>query len=100
MAGASTEHMTSALCNGLSEKPGTVPFAQSLRVLIHESAHARGVRTEDCAEMWADLVVFDVLRRFYRVEFFSPLSRTVAGQVFAETLRRPSNYQWSSGSCG
>lgn len=98
--GSDTEHITPSLCAGLSARPGSIEFARSLRVVIHESAHARGTRVEACAELWADLAVFDVLRRFYNIGFFTPLSAEIGAQVLAETHRRPAVYQPSLTSCG
>lgn len=98
--GGDLVHLAPSVCAALQTPPGTVSFARGLRVVIHESAHARGVSSESCAETWADLTVYDVLRRFYRVEFFTPLSAEVGGQVYAETLRRPSDYQPSLTACG
>lgn len=98
--GTSTIHLNAAMCDGLSAKPGTVAFARALRVVIHESAHARGTRVEACAELWADLIVYDVLRRFYNIDFYTPLSQTIGAQVLDETHRRPASYQPTLSSCG
>lgn len=97
--GGDTEHVVPRLCAGFSARPGSIEFARSIRVVIHESAHARGVWTEDCAELYADLVVFDVLRQFYNIPFFSPLSEEIGAQVLAETRLRPSYYQPTERSC-
>jgi hypothetical protein len=97
--GGDVIHMRRELCEGFSFAPGTRRFAQSIRVLIHESAHARGIRSEACAELHAQLGVFDVLRRFYRISFFSSLSRLIGEQVYLEGLKRPANYQPSFNSC-
>lgn len=98
--GGDTVHMLPQLCDDLAARPGTIEFASGIRVLIHESAHARGIRREDCAELVADIGVFDVLRRRYDIPFFSPLSRLIGAQVLALTRLRPTNYQpetcWSS----
>src|SRR5437867_3953223 len=61
--GTSTIHMKEHICAELDRRPGDPLFAVALATLIHESAHARGVSAEDCAELWADLVVYDVLER-------------------------------------
>ncbi len=86
--------MTPALCNGLYAPLGTLAFAQSYRVLLHEGAHASGIRNEACAEayVWANS------RRFlYSHYLFDPwyfwLSSKIAKQIETETLRRPPSYQ-------
>ena len=65
----------------------------------NESAHLRGVRLEACAELWANLVVFDVLSRFYRVPMFSTLSWRVGEQVAALTRARPAEFQPTPTAC-
>lgn len=97
--GGDTIHMAPALCAGLSGPLGSIRFAKSIRVLVHEAAHARGVRDEGCAELHATLGIFDVLRRFYRTPFFSRLSQLVGAQVLAESRLRPANYQPHAMSC-
>jgi hypothetical protein len=97
--GSKEIHLAPFLCSGLDSPLGSAAFARSIGVLIHESAHARGIRTEDCAELWGNLVVFDVLRRFYGVPFFSRLSLQVAAQVRNFTLVRPTSYQPKINSC-
>ena len=99
-------HMKPSVCVGLTQKVGgtehavgQVSFAHAIGTVIHESAHAKGVRSEACAEMYADIGVFDVLRRFYGVPFFTPLSWLVGRQVRDHTLHLPPNYQPTSGSC-
>lgn len=98
--GTDTVHLDPTICADLSAQPGSVAFARALRVVIHESAHARGTRSEACAELWADMTVYDVLRRFYNVDFFTPLSEEIGAQVLDETHRRPAVYQPSPSSCG
>lgn len=86
-------HMSPDLCTGITARPGSITFAQSLRVIIHESAHAKGYRREACAEMTADIGVYDVLRRLWGIQFFTPLSVKIGAQVLALTRLRPVNYQ-------
>jgi hypothetical protein len=91
--GGATIHLLPGVCNALSLRPGAEQFAHAVATLIHESAHARGVRREDCAEMYADLVVFDVLRQFYGVSFFTSLSEQVGRQVYDQTRGLAPMYQ-------
>lgn len=97
--GGSTTHFKPSLCEGLGSRPGDLRFGRALGTLIHEGAHARGVKSEACAESWADLAVFDVLRRFYNIPMFSPLSWRIGAQVYAQTQGRPAEYQPSGQSC-
>lgn len=91
--GGDTIHMLPQLCVDVLRQPGTPEFAAGIRVLIHESAHARGVRREDCAELTADIGVFDVVRRLWGIKFFTPLSRQIGSQVLELTRIRPASYQ-------
>ena len=97
--GGNEIHMLPHLCADTNAPVGSLAFAQALRVVIHEAAHARGVAVEACAELWAALVVFDILRRFYGIPFFSKLSESIGRQVLAETRLRPPNYQPRAESC-
>lgn len=97
--GSSVIHMQEDACAGLAAKPGDLSFAHGLSALIHESAHARGVRSEACAEAWADLTSYDVLRRFWHVPFFTPLSWLVGAQIREESRRLPASYQFDGQSC-
>lgn len=100
--GGNVIHTLPSLCDGSNDPVGSPQFAAALRVFIHEAAHARGVHSETCAEMTADEGVFDVLRRFYGVPFFSPLSERVGAEVLALTRVRPPEYQpelcWRTGT--
>lgn len=91
--GGDTVHMLPQLCDDVLQQPGTEEFATGIRVLIHESAHARGVRREDCAELTADIGVYDVIRRLWGIQFFTPLSWQIGSQVLNLTRLRPLNYQ-------
>lgn len=96
---SSVIHLKPSRCDALAEKPGAAGFASSLSLVIHEAAHLRGVRSEACAELWANLAVYDVLRRFYGVPFFSPLSWRIGAQVVAITHRLPPIYQPTASAC-
>lgn len=91
-----------SLCDETSMPVGSTRFAHALGTFVHEASHARGVRSESCAEMTADIGVFDVLRRFYSIPFFSARSVAIGAQVLAFTRARPPNYQpeacWASGT--
>lgn len=91
--GGDTVHLDPSLCKAVTAPPGTIAFAQGIRVLIHESTHARGIRQEACAELVADIGVFDVIRRLWSIEFFTPQSRLIGEQVLALTRVRPPEYQ-------
>ena len=91
--GGNIVYLVPAICQDMSADIGSPRFAEGIAAVIHEAAHARGARSESCAEMTADLGVFDALRRFYGVPFFSDLSRTVGDQVLAGTRLRPESYQ-------
>lgn len=79
-------------------------FAFALATLIHEAAHARGIRSESCAELTADIGIYQALRDFYDVPFFTPTSQQIGATVLAQTRARPPTYQpeacWSSGTYG
>lgn len=93
-----------SLCDETSATIGSQAFAQAIGTIIHEATHARGVVSESCAELTADVGVFDVLRRFYDVPFFSATSVLVGAEVLGLTRARPANYQpeacWRSGLFG
>lgn len=100
--GGNVIYVTDKICVGSNAEVGSDAFALGIGTLIHEAAHARGVRKESCAEMTADIGIYDVLRRFYNVPFFTPTSRMVGLQVLENTRRRPAEYQpeacWASGT--
>lgn len=92
--GGDTIHMSPTVCSGFYADFGSVRFARSLRVLLHESAHARGIVSEACAEAYAWQYPRSVLYTHYRFDpwlFF--LSDRIAKQIQAETRLRPANYQ-------
>lgn len=89
-------HMLPSLCAQTSAKTGTVEFARALRVVIREASIAGAARSESCAELVADIGVFDVLRRFYRVPFFTAASWRIGVQVMDETRRAPASFQPST----
>lgn len=100
--GGNVVYVVPAVCDETNAKIGTVQFADGLATMIHEAARARGFSRDSCVEMLADIGVFDVLRRFYAVPFFSPLSVAVGAQVLTLTRGRPSRYQpelcWQTGT--
>ena len=92
--GGDTIHMSPALCSGFYAPIGSTRFAQSLRALLHESAHARGIVSEACAEAFAWRFSRSVFYTHYRFDawlFF--IANRVAKQIEAETRLRPANYQ-------
>jgi hypothetical protein len=92
-------HIRPSLCSAVAGKPGPEMFALGISALIHESAHARGISKEACAELIADLGVYQVLRDFYGIPFFTPLSWAVGRQVYANTLTLPAKYQTAGATC-
>ncbi len=91
--GGNIIYVVPQICVDMSADLGTAQFAQGIETLIHEAAHARGVQSESCAELTADIGVFDVLQRFYDTPFFTPLSVAVGDQVLAATRLRPAALQ-------
>jgi len=102
LTGGDVIHALPMICDETRAAPGTVAFADGIATVIHEAARAKGVQTASCVEMLADVGVYDALRRFYSIPFFSSMSETVGAQVLALTRRRPSSYQpescWQSGT--
>lgn len=91
--GGDVIYATPEICDDTRQPLGTLQFAAGLNVFIHEAAHSRGIRSESCAELTADLGVYQVLRDFYNIPFFTPQSETIAGQVLLLTRRKPAAYQ-------
>lgn len=102
--GGNTIYVVPSICDESNAPVGTEQFAHAIGTIVHEASHARGVVSESCAEMTADVGVFDVLRRFYNIPFFSSMSVLVGAEVLAFTRRRPADYQpeacWASGVYG
>lgn len=100
--GGNVIYVVPSICDETRAKIGSLRFADGLSTVIHEAARARGLSRDSCVEMVADIGVFDVLRRFYGVAFFTPLSREIGAQVLALTRGRPASYQpeacWASGT--
>ncbi len=94
-------HALPSLCLETQTKPGTLLFADALATMIHEAARDEGIQSDSCVEMLADVGVYDALRRFWNVPFFSRESEQIGSQVLYLTRRKPASYQpetcWSSG---
>lgn len=91
--GGNEIHMRPEACEGLSREPGSLAFARGLRVLLHESEHARGIRAEDCAELEGTMAVPSVVMDYYHVPFYKEGYGSVWfiwRQAMAETDLRPS----------
>lgn len=86
-------HVLPGFCDASTLRPRDPGFPETIELFIHEAAHARGIVSESCAEMTADIGVFDVLRRFYGVPFFSRLSVRVGRAVLAMTREGFADYQ-------
>lgn len=101
LTGGNVIHVHPRFCDYSSSPVGSNDFALVIGVFIHEAARARGVVTDSCARMTADLGVYQMLRDFYNVPFFSPTSERVGAQVLALTRLLPASYQpelcWASG---
>lgn len=101
LTGGNVIHVHPRFCDFSAAPVGTEDFARVIDVFIHEAARARGVQTDSCVEMTADIGVYQVLRDFYNVPFFTALSRRVGAQVLAYTRKLPASYQpeacWNSG---
>lgn len=70
--------------------PTSSGFGQSLVVLLHEAVTHRGFRLDSAQQCAAVLLHYDALRRFYKVQFFSALQRSIsAGVMFAWSLMPP-----------
>jgi hypothetical protein len=93
LTGGDTIHAVPAFCTGTVAPFGSDAFARSIDVFIHEAARARGLASDSCVEFMADLGVYQVLRDFYGVPFFSPMSWRVGAQVLALTRTLPASYQ-------
>lgn len=97
--GSSAIRMRSDLCERLSSKTDDPGFAAALGVVIHESAHARGVRSEACATAWSVATAPWVLDRIYGVPMFTPLSWQVQDAILATVRASPPEYRFDGQSC-
>jgi hypothetical protein len=96
--GGDTVYVVPAVCAGLTFPVGEPGFGAALGTVIHEATHARGIRSEACAEWNADHGIYEVLRDFYGFATldswaFNLIAGNIAAEVVAETRRRPPQYQ-------
>lgn len=102
LTGGNVIHVIPQFCLASNAQPGSDAFARAMDVFIHEAARARGFSSDSCVELMADEGVYDVLRRFYSIPFFSPLSVQIGAQVLALTRTTPQSYQpeacWAKGT--
>lgn len=102
LTGGNVIHALPAICGETDAEPGTTQFADGIATMLHEAARARGLTSDSCVELFADIGVFDVLRRFYGIAFFSDMSVRIGSQVLGLTRQRPASYQpatcWASGA--
>lgn len=102
VTGGNLIHAHPAFCAASTAAVGTTAFAGALDVFLHEAARAHGWRKDSCVELFADMAVYDALRRFYGVGLFTPMSQLVGSQVLADTRTLPAVYQpepcWSAGT--
>jgi hypothetical protein len=86
--GAPALRMQPWLCDSLRRPPFTSGFVYAMTTVIHEAAHLRGVRSERCAAWYSVAGIYDVLRRFYGIPFFSSQSRHIGSQalMFVQSL--------------
>jgi hypothetical protein len=99
LPGAPALRMQPYLCANLGKQPWTPQFVQAIATVIHESAHLKGVKSETCAEWYAVAGIYDVLRRFYGIPFFSPFSRQIGNQALMFARSLGPTYQPDPTSC-
>lgn len=87
--GAGPIHLVPALCSNMSAKVGSAEFANAIGTLVREASIAGPVRSEACASLVQAVGVYDVLRRFYNVPFFTRLSWSIGTQVLANVRAGP-----------
>lgn len=98
--GGSNMHLSTKMCSYLVNYKLTTPeYGAALNVVMHESAHLRGVRKEACAELWADMMTWNVLRDVYGIKSYGPVWQTVAANVVNYTHLKPPAYQPNGQSC-
>lgn len=92
--GGDTIYAIPEICADAAARVGSYEFALAVSRFIHEASHARGLRVEACAELTADLGIYQVLRDYYRIPFFTPMSRQIGAQVLEDVTRLlPAAYQ-------
>lgn len=91
--GGNVIHALPGVCAETAAPLGSVEFADGIATMIHEAARAHGWQGDSCVELLADIGVYQVLRDFYGVPFFSTMSERIGVQVLALTRRRPAEYQ-------
>jgi hypothetical protein len=97
--GGDTAHITPRLCAALGSGVQHPDFPRALSVLIHESAHLRGVRREACAELYAHVLAYQVLQEHYNVPFFTVKSKWIVTIIVQQTRLLPPEYQPQVTSC-
>ena len=97
--GTSVTHMRGSSCVALAGGPTRPGFAVALTTLLHESAHARGVRSEDCAEMWATTNIAFVLEAYYNVPLGSSLALRLVTEAVTDSRSLPAAYQPNERTC-
>lgn len=97
--GGSEVHLSKRMCSYFAYRITTPEYGAALNIVMHESAHLRGVREEACAELWADTMTWIVLRDVYRYKHYGQVWQTVAANVVAYTRLKDPAYQPSGQSC-
>lgn len=94
LKGGDTIHVQQAVCDTLASGRATSRgFPHALHVLIHESVHGRGVKSEPCAELEAVTEPVFFLEAFYGVRLGDPLALNIVRTIMAESARLPASYQ-------
>lgn len=86
--------MTPELCRETGAPIGSEQFAAAISTVIREASIAGPVRSEACASLVQVEGIYEILRDFYRVPFFTGLSWSIGAQVL-EVVRGgpPGDYQ-------
>ena len=97
--GRSEIHLHPNICSGLAQPAYSAGFASAFRVVLHEAAHAKGIRSESCAEGYALVYARETARRFYRVPLWSSTSEELSAKIWGQTLLRPEVYRPDGSDC-
>jgi hypothetical protein len=94
--GGDVLHLSEARCAGLRRPGRGREWAWSVQTLLHEGAHAAGVRREDCAESLATVWFLFAAWRL-RLDWAETLA--VLEEFARRSATRPEPYRPRDGSC-